>query len=968
MSPESWEKINNLFHDALEVEPKEREAFLRDNCDSAEVRDEVLALLAAHEGEENFLQETAFSAGLQHIGGLEAEDFSGKRVGAYKITGELGRGGMGAVFSAARVDGEFEQRVAIKLLPRSILSGALLERFRRERQILANLNHPFIARLFDGGATVEEIPFIVMELVRGDSIIEFCRRRDLSIDERLKLFLKICEAVRYAHAQGVVHRDLKPSNILINEDGEPKLLDFGIAKFLQSEASDDATTGGFSFLTPEYSSPEQVSGLPVTVQTDVYSLGIILYELLTDARPYKFENRSPMGIARVICETEPESPSSIVLRRSTVGGNQTTQPNKQILNGEGQKANLLSKDLDFIVLKALRKDTARRYASVAEFADDIERFLQGLPVKAAPDRFVYRAQKFVARHRTIAVAACCAVIFVVFAGSFVVVKNFSRKSSARAFAKTNLPTDNAVRLTNNAGDDTQPHWSPDGRAIYFASNRPPQRGIYRMNADGSNPVLFSAETDRQGLTPSPDGKLVFYKLERGGRREMYAANADFSGEHKISTCDGSRCAWSPDSRRIAYGCKTNGNMEVFAVDVAAANGAKTERNLTNNASFDTDAAWSPDSRQIAFTSARDGQLEVYVMNADGSNQKRLTDNAADDSLPVFSPDARRIAFVSNRDGDADIYIMNAADGTGVQRVTYGAGNDSEPAWSPDGRRIAFESDRDGNTEIYSISLAGDAVPNAESEFTDEIEGSPAPDGKRIVFSSNRTGQFQIYSIDADGSNLRQLTSEGVNHYPSFSPDGAQIIFDRAGDDNVPAIYRMNADGTNQTAIFAAENLRGFQRFSPDSSRIAFVKSIETGDNIFTINADGGDERQLTFDKNGNQFPAWTAGGESIIFSSWNDGKLGIRSVGADGSNLHEILTGLVGQPDAASDGRIAFQSKQSGAWEIWLMDADGSNQHQLTFSGANILNERPRFSADGKIIIYDSNERDLDRLRVLRLP
>jgi serine/threonine protein kinase len=339
MTKEDWKKMNELFHAALVLSGGRREKFLRENCADENLRDEVRALLMAHEKNRDFLRESAFAASLEFI--AAPQDFAGRRVGAYEIVGEIGRGGMGAVFLGVRADGAFEGRAAIKLLSGSAFSTHLEKRFRTERQILANLNHPFIARLFDGGTTADGVPYLVMEFIQGNSIVEFARRRNLNVNERLKLFLKVCEAVRYAHSQGIVHRDLKPSNILIADDGTPKLLDFGIAKFLSGAATSE-TTAGFGFLTPEYASPEQISGLPVTIQSDVYSLGIILYELLTGTRPYSFENRSPLEITRVICESEPTPPSRIIaecglqnaeskITRQAVDAKQT-QSDKQKIN------------------------------------------------------------------------------------------------------------------------------------------------------------------------------------------------------------------------------------------------------------------------------------------------------------------------------------------------------------------------------------------------------------------------------------------------------------------------------------------------------------------------------------------------------------------------------------------------------------------------------------------------------------
>jgi len=317
-------------------------------------------------------------------------DWIGRHLGAYEITGLLGQGGMGTVYRARRADGQFEHDVAIKVVRHDLESPVALERLRQERQILARLTHPAIARVMDGGTVGDgsggEIPYFVMELVDGAPITEYCDDHDLPLRDRLLLFRAACEAVAHAHQQLVVHRDLKPSNILITASGQPKLLDFGIAKLLEDHPASTAaqTSTGMHLLTPEYASPEQVRGDPVTAMTDVYSLGTILYELLTGQKAHRFETRSPVEISRVICTLEATKPSSAVGQ---------TEPRALRTSRE------LKGDLDTIVLMALRKDPARRYRSVDQLAEDVSRYLDGLPVRARPDTIRYRTSKFVQRHR-----------------------------------------------------------------------------------------------------------------------------------------------------------------------------------------------------------------------------------------------------------------------------------------------------------------------------------------------------------------------------------------------------------------------------------------------------------------------------------------------------------------------------------------------------------------------------------------
>jgi len=319
----------------------------------------------------------------------------------YKILGLVGRGGMGAVYEAVRDDQQFRQQVAVKLIKRGMDTDFIRERFLRERQILASLDHPHIARLLDGGATEDGRPYFVMEFVAGQTIMEFCRRRRLSFDERLRLFRDVCSAVQHAHQKLVVHRDLKPSNILVTEEGTPKLLDFGIAKLLAPDPGEAVTRTetAVRLMTPEYASPEQVRGLRVTTATDVYSLGVVLYELLTDRRPHQFATYSPAEIERAICDTEAPRPSEVAQEQAGATGAPT------------KRARQLAGDLDNIVLMAMRKEPARRYQSVEQFSEDIRRYLTGLPVLARKDTFGYRAGKFARRHKAgVAILALLAAL------------------------------------------------------------------------------------------------------------------------------------------------------------------------------------------------------------------------------------------------------------------------------------------------------------------------------------------------------------------------------------------------------------------------------------------------------------------------------------------------------------------------------------------------------------------------------
>lgn len=405
LTPERWHRIKEVFADVQALNPAERSDFLRQVCGSEEwLRAEVESLLdAAGVGTTDAVSEGAPS---------RADDaMMGRLVGAYKISQRIGRGGMATVYLASRADQQYQKQVAIKILLPELDSEELLSRFRNERQTLAKLDHPNIVKLLDGGSTEQGLPYLVMDYVEGAPIDAYCDSRQLSTEERLRLFCKVCAAVQCAHQNLVVHRDLKPSNILITSDGTPKLLDFGISKVLQPGNGSHTAHTLTRRMTPAYASPEQVRGETVTPAADVYSLGVVLYELLTGHRPYKLKQNTPAEVERAICEQEPEKPSTAVNRVETeTFPNGTTVSRTPALVSaarDEQPAKLrrrLSGDLDNIVLMALQKETELRYGSVEELSEDIQRHLQHQIVKARRRTLAYRTSKFVQRHKTEVIA------------------------------------------------------------------------------------------------------------------------------------------------------------------------------------------------------------------------------------------------------------------------------------------------------------------------------------------------------------------------------------------------------------------------------------------------------------------------------------------------------------------------------------------------------------------------------------
>jgi tetratricopeptide (TPR) repeat protein/tRNA A-37 threonylcarbamoyl transferase component Bud32 len=396
MTPERWQRIKEIVQGALARPATDRAAWVAEACgEDVEIASEVDSLIKADAQAGTFIEAPALArAGMAAVFNQlqEPPTWAGRRVGPYVLVRELGHGGMGAVYLAVRADDEYRKQVAIKVIQSSFDQAFIQQRFRHERQILAGLDHPNIARLIDGGSTADGAPYFVMEYVDGLPLDQYCDVNQLSIEARLVLFLQVCAAVHYAHQHLVVHRDLKAGNVLVAADGQPKLLDFGIAKLLDAEtdASIDRTATALRVMTLESASPEQVRGGAVTTATDVYALGVMLHRLLTGRGPYDLATTTPHDLAREICETDPRRPSDVAA---------TTEI-----------ARRLRGDLDTIVLKALQKNPARRYGAVDEFAQDVTRHLGHRPVLARADAIGYRATKFVRRHAGgVAAAALIAV-------------------------------------------------------------------------------------------------------------------------------------------------------------------------------------------------------------------------------------------------------------------------------------------------------------------------------------------------------------------------------------------------------------------------------------------------------------------------------------------------------------------------------------------------------------------------------
>jgi serine/threonine protein kinase/tetratricopeptide (TPR) repeat protein len=538
LTPERWRLMKELFGAALQREPAEQNAFLREACGSDEpLRAEIEALLA--DAADNDAVVPA-SQNLQNESPHLEDQMVGHRLGPYEIVKPIGQGGMASVYLAVRADEQYRKCVAIKLVSAGRETTHIVRRFRHERQTLAGLDHPNIVKLLDGGITQEGLPYLVMDYVEGLPLDEYCDRYELCLNERLQLFRSVCMAVQYAHEKLVIHRDLKPSNILVTRDGMAKLLDFGIAKVLNSELSGEMslTRTADRQLTPGYASPEQVRGEATTCATDVYSLGVVLYEVLTGHRPYRFQRLTPAEMERVICERQPEKPSTVVGRveKPTLDqGEATITPEDVSRKRKSEPEKLrrqLRGDLDNIVLTALHKEPERRYASVKDFADDIGRHLEHRPVQARTNTLAYRSSKFVKRHKreiataVIALVLLSGIVTIGIAGLF-----YMRRSHQPTERNSIVVAD----FENRTGDSDFDYTL--GQALVVELEQSPFLNV--LSHEKVNAIWkLMGRSPNERVT----GELARDLCQRAGFRVLLAGSIASLGSQYIISLDGAKCS------------------------------------------------------------------------------------------------------------------------------------------------------------------------------------------------------------------------------------------------------------------------------------------------------------------------------------------------------------------------------------------------------------------------------------------
>jgi serine/threonine protein kinase/Tol biopolymer transport system component len=914
-SPDSqrWQRINELLDEGLDLPPAERAEWLDRVCgDDGALRRELEELLAADAASGDFLEGTTVRGDLLYDAALDragrrAAARIGQRAGAFRLVREIGRGGMGSVYLAERADGQFEQRVAVKLLEGD--DARLLPLFLRERQILARLEHPNIARLIDGGLTEDDVPYLVMEYVEGEPITEYCDRRALPIAERLRIFQSVCAAVEAAHRAHVVHRDLKPSNILVTGDGQVKLLDFGIARRI--DLGSDATRTLAPALTPAYAAPEQLRGDMPTPATDVYALGLLLYEMLTGIRAQQPKSESAGAVLHAVLEEDPPPPSA-ASRRSEVRG-----------------------DLDRITMKAIEKDPARRYPTAAALAGDIERHLAGEPITASSG-LTYRAAKLLRRRRVETGAIAAAVVIALLALLFW--RN----------GRQTMPPLQFELFSTFGGSPRQLTLSPDGRrAAYVQPDTAGVPQLFVRPVGGGEAVQLTRGGAVGARAPrwSADG-TIYYDVPGDGIWRIPAAG----GTPRRVVVRGFHASLSRDGKWLLYE-----QAKLLYVAHADGSAARVVPGVRLHFAFgQSGAALSPDGTQIAYS--QDGRspvnTDLYVVPVRGGPARRLTFDDITLSDPAWTPDGKTIYFSSQRGGSLTLWRIPAAGGT-PQPVTSGSGEDTESTISADGRRLFYTNAR----AAFSLSWL-DPATGARRSLRDErtplTHPSFSPDEKRIVFFRHRGQRDEIFSMAVDGTDERQLTTaaNGSGVLPDYSFDGRTIDFYRLAPD--PAFVTIPAEGGSIHTLLPDFPLYEHVGAHVDPARRRVVYPIMDAGGIHaTVVRDlvTGREQPLGVSL---AWPRWSPDGEWIAGTSLPGGRLTLCPAAG---GVCRILSSRGGDP-RWSQGYVYFARYSSPLGEadvkpieIRRVRPDGSGEELVaTLPGADPIQFFFDVSPSGKIV------------------
>ena len=953
MNAELWKQVDALLDDALELPPEKREQFVVEACErngNDELRDEVLSLVRAQSQASGFMERSAMRVAAQAI----AKDANltthvslvGREIGTYKIEKLLGAGGMGEVYLAHET--KLNRRVALKILPGQFVADAeRTSRFEREAQALSALNHPNLITIYEVGV-IDDLHFIAMEFVEGKTLRELMSGA-LKLRDVLSIVAQVAEALSAAHHSGIIHRDIKPENVMIRADGYVKVLDFGLAKLAEGDATDAApaqTQAGATMGTLAYMSPEQATGETIDQRTDIWSLGVVLYELVTKQKPFRGANR-----------------------QSTVNAILSSEPNSATNSDPALPA-----ELDLVFDKALEKDRELRYQTASDFRADVRRLLRAMDSAPSSSRqrlITTRMTKPRAQRRwwpALAGLAIFAVVVVAWywSRSVPAAPNWSRAThvqltdqpgeeffpslapDGKSFVYASKATGNfdlflqrvggknpTLLTKDSSADDTQPAFSPDGERIAFHSERQPS-GIYVMEATGENlrPVTPG------GFHPSwsPDGKEIVFS--EAGREapdvrntfpsKLWIVNVETGVRRIVTERDAMQPAWSPHGARIAFWFMP---PSVGRSDIATIpSGGGEPLVITKDASTNWNPIWSSDGRYLYFASDRSGNMNFWRVAIDEETGKVLSEPEA-----VVTPSKFSSHLNFSRDGKRMIYVQTENQ-SNIQAAGFDADREKvlgEPFWitrgdrqivrpelAADGKQFVMRVPRRTQDDIVVVSRDGANWRDLTNDKFFDRYPRWSPDGKRIAFASDRSGAYEIWMIDTDGTNLKQVTFGGKpgTSFPLWSPDGKQLLF-RTND--VLYTVDLSQDFQQQTpqTLVAPDNSGNLfvaWDWSPDGKTLAGTFNGPAGVAVGCYSLETKSYQRLA---DYNELPMWLP--DSRRFTFVHDGKVFIAN-----TETKKVRDFYLHEPEeirsaaVSRDGQLLYYTVTSSESDIWLLDLD----------------------------------------------
>jgi serine/threonine protein kinase/Tol biopolymer transport system component len=885
----------------------------------------------------------------------------GARLGPYELIRRLGAGGMAEVWLARRADGAFKREVALKLPMLSRLRADLQQRFARERDILASLEHPHIARLYDAGVDVNGLPYLSMEYVQGQPMTTWCDAHQPGITARLELFLQVLEAVRYAHAKQVIHRDLKPSNILVTEAGQVRLLDFGVAKLLEADEAELPLTNVFGrALTPDYASPELLRGDPIDARSDIYSLGVLLYELLTGARPYQLKGAASIGVLeQAVAALEVRKPSTQHAPEASVARGTTPERLTKALRG----------DLDAIALKALAKEPAQRYQSVAALGQDLRRYLDGQPIEALAPRLGDRLRKLLRRNRAV-VSISAAAIAAILVISGLLIQGMLRRTPEQ-FWRDPLADAKVTRLTDFAGTQQAAAISRDGRWVAFLANRNGQMDAwltelggnhYRNLTEGQLRDISNASV--RTVAFSPDGALVtlWTRSSDGSQPEdvklMGAPTA--GGPLQVYMPEVAEYDWSADGSQLVFHTAASGDP----LFVRAANQSAAHQIYVGSPGIHCHfPIWSTDGQYIYFVRGEPpAHWDVWRLRPSGADPERITFHNTRVSYPVLLDPRTLVYLATDVDGSGPwLYVMDVPLKL-ERRVSFGLERYTSLAAAANGRRLVATV-ANSRSALWRVSVGGtDPPPKAATALVGVSQNASAPrfGPGYVAYVSSDGGRQGIWKLTGSVAVKLWEDDAGADRVgaPAIAPDGRRIAFTVERRD-ATQLYVTDSNGAPAKLIATKFALRGDLAWTPDSK--AIISAIVQGGEprLARIPLDGSPPQPLESEYSLN--PVWSPDAKYFVYSGADVGmRFPLRASGPDGrpygfANL--ILDrGARRVAFSQNPGSLVILRGEIAHKNFWLVDLKTNAERQLTDLPSNFVIGDYDVSPDGSEIIFDRVE------------